>query len=440
MSSKYILLLFIFGLTFFASSQNVPPTISDPEQLETIRKERQLIFDQLLEEPTNQSNLFKYANLSIILGDLEAAIGVFEQMLIYDPTLARIRLELGVLYFRLEAYAPAKLYLDSVKDYDPPEEVVTKVESFLSAIEEQEKPLKVNQLMTFGFSSSTNANAGIDADIIEIAGFPLEVSPDSKPQSDSKLSLNYNVSLAQNLNNPRGDSINYFLALATTYQSRFTQFDQRSLVFGINSKLEVEEGRLGILKSPSVTPSFTRIQVYLSGEALLESNAFSVSHSGALENGSIFDYGFNIDKRNFIGLEAKSGYRYGTFVNNTFFLPNNNSSWTLNVFSDKYEANEKFESFRQWGFGFSYRMPLPDSWVMATNYDWSTKNYLAPNGPLGTRKDISESSDLTFSRLFINCLSMNIFVKPFDNRSSIDIFSRSNTDLGMNLSYLCLNN
>ena len=366
MSSKYILLLFVFGLTFFASSQNVPPTISDPEQLETIRKERQLIFDQLLEEPTNQSNLFKYANLSIILGDLEAAIGVFEQMLIYDPTLARIRLELGVLYFRLEAYAPAKLYLDSVKDYDPPEEVVTKVESFLSAIEEQEKPLKVNQLMTFGFSSSTNANAGIDADIIEIAGFPLEVSPDSKPQSDSKLSLNYNVSLTQNLNNPRGDSINYFLALATTYQSRFTQFDQRSLVFGINSKLEVEEGRLGILKSPSVTPSFTRIQVYLSGEALLESNAFSVSHSGTLENGSNFDYGFNIDKRNFIGLEAKSGYRYGTFVNNTFFLPNNNSSWTLNVFSDKYEANEKFESFRQWGFGFSYRMPLPDSWVMAT--------------------------------------------------------------------------
>ena len=84
MSIKCILLLFIFGLTFFASSQNVPPTISDPEQLETIRKERQLIFDQLIEEPTNQSNLFKYANLSIILGDLEAAIGVFEQMLIYD--------------------------------------------------------------------------------------------------------------------------------------------------------------------------------------------------------------------------------------------------------------------------------------------------------------------------------------------------------------------
>ena len=200
---RYILLLFIFCFGVFVLAQNVPPTISDPEQLETIRKERQAIFDELIEDPTNQGNLFKYANLSIILGDLEAAIGVFEQMLIYDPTLARIRLELGVLYFRLEAYAPAKLYLDSVKDYDPPQEVITKVESFLAAIEEQEKPLTVNQLMTFGLASSTNANAGIDADIIEIAGFPLEVSPDSKPQSDSKFSVNYNLSLTQNLNNPR---------------------------------------------------------------------------------------------------------------------------------------------------------------------------------------------------------------------------------------------
>ena len=401
---RYILLLFIFSFSIFVLAQNVPPTISDPEQLETIRKERQAIFNELIEDPTNQGNLFKYANLSIILGDLEAAIGVFEQMLIYDPTLARIRLELGVLYFRLEAYAPAKLYLESVKDYDPPEEVITKVESFLAAIEEQEKPVTVNQLMTFGFASSSNANAGIDADIIEIAGFPLEVSPDSKPQS------------------------------------RFTQFDQRSFVFGLNSRLDVEEGRFGLLKNPSVTPSFTRIQVYLSGEPLLESNAFSVSHSGSLTNGSVFEYGFNVDKRNFIGLDAKSGYRYGTFVNNTFNLPNNNSSWTMNIFSDKYEANQKFESFRQWGFGFNYRMPLPDAWVMAANYDFSTKNYLAPNGPLGTRKDINESSDLTFSRLYINCLSMNIFVKPFDNRSSIDIFSRSNTDVGVNLSYLCFNN
>ena len=55
-------------------------------------------------------------------------------MLIYEPDLPRIRLELGVLYFRLNAYPSAKLYLSSVKKYDPPEEVLKKVESFLELL------------------------------------------------------------------------------------------------------------------------------------------------------------------------------------------------------------------------------------------------------------------------------------------------------------------
>ena len=55
---RYILLLFIFCVGVFALAQNVPPTISDPDQLETIRKERQAIFDELIEDPTNQGNLF----------------------------------------------------------------------------------------------------------------------------------------------------------------------------------------------------------------------------------------------------------------------------------------------------------------------------------------------------------------------------------------------
>ena len=71
-------------------SENVSPVITDPEQLKAVETERQEIFNSLIEDPTNLDNLFKYANLSIILGELEAAISVFEQMLIYEPDLPRI--------------------------------------------------------------------------------------------------------------------------------------------------------------------------------------------------------------------------------------------------------------------------------------------------------------------------------------------------------------
>ena len=127
-----------FVLSLLCSSmihaQNVNPSVSDPAELERIESEREQIFATLIEDPTNMDNLFKYANLSILIGDLEAAVGVFEQMLIYDDGLPRIRLELGVLYYRLGAFTTAKVYLESVKRYNPPEEVLNNVDDFLNAI------------------------------------------------------------------------------------------------------------------------------------------------------------------------------------------------------------------------------------------------------------------------------------------------------------------
>ncbi len=83
-----ILINIFFVLSLLCSSmihaQNVNPSVSDPAELERIESEREQIFATLIEDPTNMDNLFKYANLSILIGDLEAAVGVFEQMLNLD--------------------------------------------------------------------------------------------------------------------------------------------------------------------------------------------------------------------------------------------------------------------------------------------------------------------------------------------------------------------
>ncbi len=121
-----MLLIILFMGIHPVMSSNVAPALSDPKLIEQTDLEREKIFASLIDDPTNLDLLFKYANLSILLGDLEAAISVFEQMLIYEPDLPRIRLELGVLYFRLNAYPSAKLYLNSVKKYDAPDEVLKK--------------------------------------------------------------------------------------------------------------------------------------------------------------------------------------------------------------------------------------------------------------------------------------------------------------------------
>ena len=98
LTNRFILFLcFLVSINLIA--QNVPPSITDPEELRATQIERQKVFDSIIDDPTNLENLFNYANLSILVGDLEAAIGVFEQMLIYKPDLPRIKLELGCFIF-----------------------------------------------------------------------------------------------------------------------------------------------------------------------------------------------------------------------------------------------------------------------------------------------------------------------------------------------------
>ena len=170
----------LFLFVTYIPAQNVAPAITDSLELERAEQKKQEVFKKLFKDPTNLSLLFEYANLSILVGDLEGAIGVFEQMLIYDSELPRIRLELGVLYFRLGAYALASNYLKSVKEFNPPPEVEARVDQFLEAIVSAEEPFQWQQNLSLGWKHTTNGNSGINADFIEIGDFLLEVDPDSK--------------------------------------------------------------------------------------------------------------------------------------------------------------------------------------------------------------------------------------------------------------------
>ena len=216
-------------ICLFSSAQNVAPSISDPDRLELIKEKQQVVFEQLFEDPTNLSLLFEYANLSILVGDLEAAIGVFDQMLVYDPELPRIRLELGVLYYRLGAYALAKTYLESVGKFDPPLEVQARVDDLLKSIEAANEIYAWQQNLSLGWKHTTNGNSGINADFIEIGDFLLEVDPESKREGSRSSLYNYSLSVDQDLNHPRGDNIQYFFSYGADRLKAFSQFDVQSL-------------------------------------------------------------------------------------------------------------------------------------------------------------------------------------------------------------------
>jgi tetratricopeptide (TPR) repeat protein len=73
--------------------------------------EQDKLFQQMLREPGNLDVAFAYASVSARLGDNEAAVTALERMLLFNPNLPRIDLELGALYFRMGSFDLAGDYL-----------------------------------------------------------------------------------------------------------------------------------------------------------------------------------------------------------------------------------------------------------------------------------------------------------------------------------------
>jgi hypothetical protein len=144
-------------------------------------------------------------------------------MLIFAPGLARLQLELGVLYFRLGAYETAESYFAAVAAApDVPPDVLDRVKVFRKAIEESRdaNPFSFYSLTGIRWQSNAN-NATANADII-INGLPFILDSDFTAQSGWSFVSSNALSYSHDLQN-QGDTFD--IGLATYSAIYFTLSD-----------------------------------------------------------------------------------------------------------------------------------------------------------------------------------------------------------------------
>jgi uncharacterized protein HemY len=78
-----------------------------------LQRQYDAAFQEMLAQSGNLDVVFKFAALATKTGDLEGAIAAMEGMLLIDPDLPRVQLELGILYYRLKSYEVARTYLEA---------------------------------------------------------------------------------------------------------------------------------------------------------------------------------------------------------------------------------------------------------------------------------------------------------------------------------------
>ena len=429
----------LFLFVTYIPAQNVAPAITDSVELDRAEQKKQEVFKKLFKDPTNLSLLFEYANLSILVGDLEGAIGVFEQMLIYDSELPRIRLELGVLYFRLGAYALASNYLKSVKEFNPPPEVEARVDQFLEAIVSAEEPFQWQQNLSLGWKHTTNGNSGINADFIEIGDFLLEVDPDSKREGDRSSLYNYSLSIDQDLNHPRGDNIQYFFSYGADRFDTFTQFDIQSNVLSARRNFNLDENYFTFfnLEDAVFTPSINLLRVVLNREEILRSGSISLDYSGQLDDGSSMLFSYYRDEKIFRSGRQKNGRINGVSFGQSYVWSGSQALYGYKILLENYRANASYEFYENYGVELSYSQPLRENWQFSSKYSYQDKSHDQDYPLFGSRHDQMESVRFNFLKPMGACWSLNLGLVFNDSRSTINIYKRRTNNLSAQVNYQC---
>ena len=149
------------------------PALAQAQTAAPANLERQYddAFQEMLRQPANLDVLFKFATLATQTGDLEGAVSALERMLLINPSLPRVRLELGVLYYRLGSYEIARTYIETtLKSQALPPDVRGRAEQFMAEIEKRQSPSRFSGELFFGTRYQSNANLGPATSSVRLFG------------------------------------------------------------------------------------------------------------------------------------------------------------------------------------------------------------------------------------------------------------------------------
>jgi len=81
---------------------------------DALRAKYDQAFAESLEKPADPDVLVHFAEVAVEFGDIEGAISALERLLLIDAEQPEVKLELGVLYYRIGSTEVARSYLQDV--------------------------------------------------------------------------------------------------------------------------------------------------------------------------------------------------------------------------------------------------------------------------------------------------------------------------------------
>ncbi|MBS0549786.1 MAG: tetratricopeptide repeat protein [Proteobacteria bacterium] len=401
-----------------AQGSGGPPTVASGD----LERQYNDAFQEMLAKPANLDILFKFASLASQTGDLEGAVAALERMLLINPDLPRVRLELGVLYYRLGSYEAARTYLESaLKSPTLPPEVRTRATRFMSDVEGKERPSHFSGDLFVGWRYQSNANLGPATNNVLLFGQIASLNQQAVGTSDWGVVSSAQIRHSYDLGRQDKSAIETTLSAYVNRQFRASVANVTLLDLTTGPRFQIFNG---IFEDVTLKPFFSGGYIWVNDAPYYGSYGGGLEMaallSNRLRNVSTVQWRRHDHTDNWY-LPTNSQYRGVEFTATSglqFALSNFVTLFTTGTAS-RYETDTTpAQSYWLYGLtgGMSFRFADP---VLKTNLPWSVTLSVTENW---WRYDAPDATiDPNTMRTQADTIASLTFAVPFDDSTTLSV-------------------
>jgi Tfp pilus assembly protein PilF len=272
---------------------------------QTLERQSDDAFRQVLQQPQNLPLWSSYSQLLIRQGNYEGGIAALERLLLEPDPSPSLRVEIGVLYYRLASYAQAEAMLRrALEDNRLPDDHRALANALLADIAKRSQVSQLSGAFTFGLRHQSNPMYRTDSSQVIAGGVavPNTLTPESNTDA------NFGVRLRHLYDLEKQNSA----AIASTFGAAFTKYSSSAgsqvvanptkpydlLVLDLSTGLQFKP-MPSDLPSLTIRPHFLWSNVLAQGKQYFDSYGLGLDTSWLVSERTLVDVTVDSQRRTF---------------------------------------------------------------------------------------------------------------------------------------------
>ncbi|HXC89493.1 MAG TPA: tetratricopeptide repeat protein [Stellaceae bacterium] len=290
----------LLGAALLAARPGAAQAISGADQAR-LEAQKEALFQRMLRNPADLDATFAYADVSARLGDYEAAVSALERMLLFNPNLPRVQLELGALYFRMGSFDIARDYFAKAAAANPPAEVRARIDEYMAQIEKASSRHHLSGYVFLGGQYQSDANVAPGSPLILSPIGPVLLNSQFLKQPSGSVFASGSLLYSYDLEDQRRDTIDVTAVgyLNHYFNSNVSRLDLDLLEVTAGPRINFPNGGLPGSVFASVKPYLIADEVGLGEAQYFAAGGAGLEYDETVWNDMLLKTVFEVRRKNF---------------------------------------------------------------------------------------------------------------------------------------------